>query len=151
MLQVYADYLKELESLYGEIAKAIDGLPAEALDWVPGPGMNTITVLVAHTTGAQRFLVGDMVGDIPSQRDRKAEFAAARLQAADLTAMLGRAMSVTRDTLEKLSLADIDSAQPHTKEGRSFTTSFALFHALAHTGTHVGHISMTRQLWDQRK
>jgi DinB superfamily len=148
MLPVFVEYLKELESLYNEISKAINGLPPDALDWVPAPGMNSINILVAHTTGAQRFLVGDMVGGIPSNRDRKAEFEAKGLDQASLTAMLARAMSVTRDALATLSVADLESAEPRTKDGRSFTVSFALHHALAHTGMHAGHIQMTRQLWD---
>jgi hypothetical protein len=150
MLPVYADYLKELESLYTDVSKAIDGLPQEALDWIAKPGMNSITVLVAHMTGAQRFLVGDLVGGIPSNRNRQAEFETKGLAPADVTAMLGRAMFVTRDTLEKLTVADLESTQPHSKDGRSFTAAFALYHALAHAGVHVGHIQMTRQLWEQK-
>lgn len=151
MLPAFADYLKELESLYTDAAKAIDGLPQEALDWSPAPGANSITILITHMTGSQRFLVGDMVGDIPSNRNRAAEFVAKGLDQAALTAMLSQAMSVTRDTLEKLTLADLESTQPHVKDGRSFTTSFALNHALAHCGVHVGHIQMTRQMWDMKK
>jgi hypothetical protein len=151
MLPVFADYLKELESLYKDAAKAIDGLPQEALDWVPAPGANTISVLIAHMTGSQRFLVGDMIGDIPSQRNRQAEFETAGQDQATLTAMLGRAMTVTRDTMEKLTITDLESIQPHVKDGRSFTTTFAMNHALAHTGVHVGHLQMTRQLWDMKK
>ena len=151
MLPVFADYLKELESLYKDAAQAIDGLPQEAFDWVPAPGANSISVLITHMTGSQRFLVGDMVGDIPSQRNRQAEFETKGLDQAALTAMLGRAMTVTRDTLEQLTIADLESTQPHVKDGRSFTTSFALNHALAHTGVHTGHLQMTRQLWDMKK
>ncbi len=151
MLPAFADYLKELESLYADAAKAIDGLPQEALDWLPAPGTNSIAVLITHMTGAQRFLVGDMIGDIPSKRNRQAEFDARGLDQARLTAMLSHAMSVSRDTLEKLTLADLESTQPHVKDGRSFTTTFALNHALAHCGVHVGHIQMTRQMWDMKK
>jgi uncharacterized damage-inducible protein DinB len=150
MLPAFADYLRELESLYTEAGKAIAGLPQEALDWTPAPGANSIAVLIAHMTGAQRFLVGDMVGDIPSKRNRQAEFAAQGLDQAALSAMLAHAMSVSRDALEKLTLADLESTQPHVKDGRSFTTTFALNHALAHCGVHVGHIQMTRQMWDMK-
>ena len=151
MLPVFADYLKELEALYTDAAKAINGVPQEALDWVPAPGTNAIAVLIAHMTGAQRFLVGDMIGDIPSNRNRQAEFDAKGLDQAALTAMMSHAMSVSRDTLAKLTLADLALTQPHVKDGRSFTTTFALNHALAHCGVHVGHIQMTRQMWDMKK
>jgi hypothetical protein len=151
MLPAFADYLKELESLYGEAAKAIDGLPQEAFDWIPAPGANTICVLIAHMTGAQRFLVGDMIGNIPSYRVRQAEFEAKGLDQAALTAMLGQAMTVSRDALEKLTITALESTQPNVKDGRSFTTTFALNHALAHTAVHVGHLQMTRLMWDMKK
>ncbi len=150
MLPVFADFLKELEALHVDFLKAIDGLPPQALDWSPGPGMNSINVLVAHTTGAQRFLIGDIVGDISSQRNRPAEFAAAGLDGAALSAMLNQALETTRATLDKLTMADFESTQPRTKDGRAFTVSFALHHALAHTANHLGHVQMARQLWEQR-
>jgi hypothetical protein len=151
MLAVCAAYLKELEGLYAGIGKAIDGLPQEALDWAPGPQMNSINVLVAHMTGSQRFLVGDMIGDIPSHRNRDAEFAAQGGDAGQIIARLNEAMAVTLSAFENLSAADLESTQPRAKNGRSFTVAAAMVHALAHSGVHAGHIEMTRQLWDQRK
>ena len=150
MLPVYEAYFKELYEMYGDLQKAIEGLPTEALDWTPGPEMNSIAVLIAHMTGAQRFLVGDLLGDIPSYRDRPAEFKTHGLDGAALRAMMSQALETTNAALEKLTLADVNATQPRTKNGRSFTVAAALNHALAHTGVHLGHIELTRQLWEQR-
>ena len=151
MLPVYQEYLKELDALHNDIHKAIEGLSPEALDWSPGVEMNSISVLVAHASGSQRFLIGDLVGGIESHRDRNAEFALKGADVAALTAMLKEAMSVTWTTFEKLTLEDANSTQPRSKGGRSFTVAAAIDHALAHVAVHTGHIQMTRQLWDQRK
>lgn len=67
-------YLDRLQELHAGILRAIDGLPAAALDWVPGPGMNPIAVLVVHAAGAERYWIGDVVARDPSDRDRAAEF-----------------------------------------------------------------------------
>ena len=61
---------ERVETIHRNIEKAIDGLPAEALDWVPGPDMNSIAVLLAHTVGAERYWIGDLAGDDPSGRVR---------------------------------------------------------------------------------
>jgi hypothetical protein len=151
MEPVCQEYLKELYALYGDYGKAIEGLAPEALDWLPAEGMNSISVLFAHATGSQRFLVGDLVGGIDSHRNRDAEFAVKGLDEAALRAMLSQALEAVNATLEKLSPDDLNSPQPRTKGGRSFTVAAALDHALAHTGVHLGHIQMTRQLWELRR
>ena len=45
MLLVLGEYLDRLEALHAGLEEAIAGLPVEALDWVPGPGMNSLAVL----------------------------------------------------------------------------------------------------------
>ncbi|MBK8022340.1 MAG: hypothetical protein IPK19_13175 [Chloroflexi bacterium] len=43
---------------------------------MPGEDMNSLVVLVVHTTGSARFWIGEVgVGD-PAYRDRPAEFQA---------------------------------------------------------------------------
>lgn len=63
-----------LSTLHSAIEKAISDLPDEALDWSPGPGMNSLGVLLAHTLGAERFWIGDVTGGEPSDRVRADEF-----------------------------------------------------------------------------
>lgn len=151
MLPFCEAYVRELEALYGDIQRSITGLPQEALDWVPGENMNSINVLVAHATGAQRFLAGDLVAGIPSNRNRDAEFQAKGLSALDLSELLSLAFRATRTALEQLTEADLNAAQPRTKDGRSYTVAAALLHALGHTAEHAGHVQLTRQMWDMKK
>ena len=150
MEPVCQEYMKELYALYGDYGKAIEGLTPEALNWLPGDGMNSIAVLFAHATGSQRFLVGDLVGGIESHRNRNAEFAVKDLDEAALRAMLSQALDTVNSALDKLTVDELNSLAPRTKDGRSFAVAAALNHALAHTGVHLGHIQMARQLWDNR-
>jgi hypothetical protein len=151
MEPVCQEYVKELYALYADYGKAIAGLAPEALDWVPAEGMNSIAVLFAHATGSQRFLVGDLIGGINSHRNRDAEFAVKGLDEAALRAMLSQALDAVNAALENLSVVELNSPAPRTKGGRSFTVAAAMNHALAHTGVHLGHIQITRQLWDSRR
>lgn len=72
----FEDYLGHLQRLHESMMSSIEGLPQAALDWIPGPGMNSINVLVVHITGAERYWIGDVAAQEPSERDREAEFKA---------------------------------------------------------------------------
>ncbi len=63
--------------------EAIDELPAECAGLGAGTfEMNSLSVLVHHTTGAERYWAGDVVNGEPSFRDREAEFRVKGLDAA---------------------------------------------------------------------
>jgi hypothetical protein len=150
MLPVFAAYLKEIESLHSDMDKILASLPQEALDWVPGPEMNSIAVLVAHTAGAERLLIGDIIGGMESHRDRPAEFLTRGKEGPALSALLAEALAATRATFEKLTVADLTSTEPRTKGERSFTVAAAIDRVVSHDALHLGHIELTRQLWAQR-
>jgi uncharacterized damage-inducible protein DinB len=143
-------YLDRLQGLHDNILQAIEGLPPAALDWIPGPDMNSIAVLVVHTVGAERYWVGDVVARDPSGRDRTAEFRAQGLDAATLKKCLNETLAHTRGVLEGLTLRDLEAIRISPRDGREYTVAWALAHALEHTAMHVGHIQITRQLWEQR-
>jgi len=132
-----------------EIECAIDGLPPSALDWVPGPDMNSLAALAVHVAGAQRYWIGDVVGRDPSGRDRAAEFQVRGLDATALKAHLAESLAHSRGVLEGLALSDLDAVRVSPRDGRKFPVPWCLAHALEHTALHLGHMHITRQLWEQ--
>jgi len=76
MQPYFEDYLLNLQELHNDILNMLKDLPPAALDWSPAPDVNSINVLVVHTVGAQRFLIGEAVRGEPANRDRDAEFKA---------------------------------------------------------------------------
>ena len=76
MQTFYADCLNNFQELHDDVAKTIEGLPLEALDWSPRIGVNSITVLIVHLTGSEKFLFGEVIGGQDVHRDRDAEFLA---------------------------------------------------------------------------
>jgi uncharacterized damage-inducible protein DinB len=146
----YEDYLKNLNELHRDIENALDGLTPAALDWAPQPGMNSIGVMVFHLTGAERFLIGDVIAGNTSHRDRDAEF---KVQGMDMSELIGR-LADNRDyisgVLAGLTLADLESRRLFRNQ-REVTVGWVLGHALKHTATHMGQIQLTRELLDRTK
>ncbi len=151
MQTYFADYLSLLRSCHNDVDKALDGLPPEALDWVPGQDMNSISVLVFHLTGAERFWIGDVAAQEPSDRDRDAEFKVKGLGTDALKKRLDDTLTHAGAALEKFSLQDLELPRRSPQTNREFTIGWALLHALEHAREHAGQIQITRQLWEQKE
>jgi len=150
MLPMLEDYLERLQALHADIERSIEGLPPRALDWVPGPDMNSLGVLGVHVAGAERYWIGDVAGRDPSGRDRASEFATRGLDAAALRVRLAEALAHSQAVLEGLTLPDLEATCVSPRDGRAFTGAWCLAHALEHTALHLGHMQLTRQLWDEQ-
>jgi uncharacterized damage-inducible protein DinB len=143
----FADYLDRLGNLQRSLHAAVQDLPAAAMDWAPGPEMNSIAVLLAHTTGSLRYWIGDVALGDPSSRVREREFQTRGLSSAEMLRSLDAVMDYTRSALPRLSLEDLPKKRALEKE--TVTYSWALLHALEHASLHLGHIQLTSQLWKQ--
>lgn len=150
MESLFTDLLQRFETIHKAIETAVADLPAEAMDWKPGPEMNSIAVILAHTAGAWRYWAGDVAGDKPSGRVRAEEFETFNVDAAEMLGRLNAALETTRQVLAELELSRLGEVRTAGMFNEERTRGWALFHALEHTALHAGHIQMTRQLWDQR-
>ena len=63
--------------------------------------------------------------------------------------LLDSAMEDVRPVLETLTPDDLDKMRFSRRHGKDFSVMWGLLHALEHWGEHVGHLGLTRQLWDQ--
>ena len=150
MDSLFRDMQERFETLFEAIDTAVADLPAEALDWKPGPDMNSIAVILVHTAGAWRYWVGDVAGDLPSGRVRATEFETHGVDAAEMVGRLRAALDTTREVLAGMDLARLEEVRTAGMFDEQRTAGWALLHALEHTAVHAGHIQLTRQLWDQR-
>jgi hypothetical protein len=142
-------YVERMEKLHSHIEQAIKGLSPEALDWIPGPDMNSISVLVVHTTGSERYWIGDVALEDPSGRDREAEFRVHGLDETALKARLDGSLAYAKTALSKLPEENLALERYSPLWGEKITVVWALLHALEHLGIHLGHIQMARQMWNQ--
>lgn len=150
MQQFFSDFYDRLHDLHKHIAAALDGLSQAGVDWVPGPATNSIGVLAAHVAGSERYWIGEIAGGHAAERNRDAEFQTHGTSSEVLRQRLDQSLEHARGVLEGLTLTDLEAARISPRHNRTYTVGWALAHALEHTATHVGHIQITRQLWDQQ-
>lgn len=145
----FTDYLERLTTLHDDINTVLHRLPQAALDWKPGPKMNSIAILVAHTAGAERFWIGDMTVRHSTVRVRDEEFQTSGLDHATLQGMLAEATADAEATLRQLTTEQLTEERIHPDNGRAFSVGWCLLHALEHTATHVGHVQLMGDMWEQ--
>ena len=151
MHQLFTDLLDRLQDMHNDMKKCIAGVPVAGLDWVPGEEMNSLSVLVMHTAGAERYIVEDMAGGNPIGRDMDFEFGRTGLDEAALVAHLDEAMEATRKMIAQFSLADLPIERTGSQSKKAYTVGFSLLHSLDHAANHLGHMQITRQLWDAKQ
>jgi uncharacterized damage-inducible protein DinB len=151
MQAFFKDYLNLLQDCHNDVLEALQGLPPAALDWTPGPEMNSISVLVFHLTGAERYWIGDVAAQDPTERDRDAEFRVRDVEVDVLKKRLADNLDYARNTLNSFTIQDLETTRVSARDGREFTVAWALLHALDHANVHLGQIQITRQLWEQSK
>ena len=145
----FDDLFDRFQELHTDIAKAVAGLPVEALDWVPGPEMSSICVMVVHLIGAERYWIGAVALGEPTNRVREEEFNVHGLSTDELEKRLSGADDYTRNALRRFSLPELESVRKSPRNEKTFSVGWCLVHALEHTSLHLGHIQLTRQLWEQ--
>jgi uncharacterized damage-inducible protein DinB len=150
MQPFFLSYLSNLEELHNDIRSALQGLTPEMLDWTPGAEMNSLSVLITHLSGAERYWLGDVIAGEPSDRDRDAEFKVQGLTGEALIQHLDESDEFARKVLETLTLQELETTRVSPRNGRQVVVGWALGHALKHAALHVGHIQMIRQLLLQR-
>jgi uncharacterized damage-inducible protein DinB len=150
MEKFFSDYLDRLEGLHYRIAVALEGLPQQGIDWVPGEEMNSIGVLVTHIAGAERYWIGDVVAGDESSRVRATEFETTGMDRESLLARLDEVLAHSRGVLAGLHEEQLTEERASPRVEERFTLAWSLLHALKHTAEHVGQVEMTRQLWEQR-
>jgi uncharacterized damage-inducible protein DinB len=151
MERFFEDYLNRLDDAHKAILDAVEGLPVDALDWSPAEGVNSITVLVAHLTGAERFWIGDVAMGEYKERNRADEFKAKGLTAAELKARVEEVGAYAHGAVERLTVAQLgDARTSRNAPDEPVTVGWALVHALTHASTHAGHIQLMRDWWRTR-
>jgi uncharacterized damage-inducible protein DinB len=151
MQTFFSDYIDLLQERHNEILEALKGLPLDALDWSPGPDTNSISVLVFHLTGAERYWIGDVAAQDPKERDRDAEFRVRDVGMDVLQKRLAENVEYAGTALDKLTVEHLETTRVSARNGQRYTVAWALLHALEHTTLHLGQIQLTRQLWEQSK
>jgi uncharacterized damage-inducible protein DinB len=146
-------YISLLRDLRAELVKWCDGLPADALNWRPLEksitDTNSLYVMATHVIGSEAWWLQQIIGGTDVQRNRDAEFVAAGESFTPLRERMEAVAAQSEAVLNKLSAADLDGERDTTL-GRH-TVRWCILHVIEHTSRHIGHIELTRQLWEKEK
>jgi len=139
-----------LIALHGDMQFLIKGVPTAGLNWQPGANTNSLWALTLHTLGTTLHLLSTAADIEPRWQSwqRATELAASGEDASLLLAAI-RNMD---DFLDKV-FSVLEEETPDTERdwlGKPKPISYLVSHAVEHAGRHVGHMELTRQLWDQR-
>lgn len=147
-----------VENLVVDFLKAIDGIPDEDLaTWKPaasregGGEMNTFAAMAVHTASGGRWMFVHQVCGEDVDRDREAEFHAIATRA-EIEEHFQGFLNAIRDRADMLESIDLDQMPPTFREQHAtWTRAHYLLHMVDHTGIHVGHAQVQRQLWNAEK
>ena len=148
------EFAASLEQLSHRIIAELEAVPPEALNWRPPfPDSNSMYVLAIHTAAATEWWVVGAAAGQPVQRDRPAEFRSEGSLAVVKTWYADK-LAAVRQAADGLSDADLSAKRSYTTLRGSTeenTAAYCLLHALEHAAEHLGHIQITRQLWEQQE
>ena len=146
--QLFADYQERLEDLQHRLHREVQDLSSEAIDWSPGPQMNSVAVLLAHITGLLQEGI-DIALNNPPSRVREQEFQTRGVLGTEMLRRLDAVIDYARDAMPRLGLEDLDKERKD--EDGTVTCGWAMLHALEHAYLHLGHVQLTCQMWRQRE
>lgn len=147
---------RTLDAQAERFASVVDGLPPEALTWRPGDeATNSIAQIVRHVAAWQPWYLGVALGDpVPLDDETLNKKQADSLEndpttAAELRMLVETTRAQTAETLGRIDALDLD--EEITPYGDPEPRSFYLSGAIDHAAEHIGHVELTRQLWEQRR
>lgn len=144
MIQEVELYLASLRGLHEGFETTLAGLTVSELDMVPAEGANSLTVIVSHAFGSERYLIGQLVGGIEIRRDRAAEFATQGRTERELVELIRAVGRESETVISSLSGEDLSAARQHRQGPRP--VRWCILHAIEHLAEHLGHAGLTRQL-----
>lgn len=135
-------------AIHQKMREQVQGVSAEGLNWRPGPDANPLYALVTHMLGSERFFLHKALGQEVA-RDREAEFLASGEDDQTLLRRIAQAEEEMRRLLGAITAEDL--ARETELRGTRRTGAWYLVNVLSHLSEHIGHLNLTRQLWEQRR
>lgn len=145
-----------LKYLYHHAKKDLEGLDEEGLNWVPEgvEVVNSIYGLALHIASTQVAFVGALVGEkikleVPNLAEVGNVFKIRGSSAEQAKDLLRQAAEITNQVFAKVTPDHLEAVTTLPGGGKGNGHSWVQL-MLMHTGEHVGHMSLTRQLYEAR-
>ncbi|HSZ36533.1 MAG TPA: DinB family protein [Acidimicrobiales bacterium] len=144
--------LSLFRQLHGQLRDEVNRLDADALNWVPVTGANSIATIITHLIGSEAETLRSVAG-LQHGRDRAAEFRGTGATTLQILDLIGQADSL-------VSLVEPDIASENLEATFSLPTLPAdeqrtgltwLVGNYGHAREHLGEIQLTSQLYAARR
>jgi uncharacterized damage-inducible protein DinB len=117
--------------------------------WLVKDGIgNSAGNLCLHLIGNLSHFIGAMLGNTGYIRHREDEFSLKNIPRQDLVTNIENCRLIVRNTLAKLTVADLEKEFPQQVFDKSITTEMMLMHLTTHLTYHLGQINYHRRLLD---
>ena len=145
-------FIDRFENIHDEVKGALQGMSAEELNWSPTDSeTNSPCALATHIAGTEGMSIHQVIGGIDIHRDRDAEFAAKDSTVADLVALLDRTLETSRRVLGGLSADELGATREFRAGEPPVQVRWVLVNLIGHLGQHLGHLSLTKQVYEAGK
>lgn len=139
-------FVRDLEKLKSEIQQYRD----ENALWVTGGEIaNSAGNLCLHLVGNLNHFIGATLGNTGYVRQRDLEFSQKNVPRQELLDAVEQTTAKVRESLGKLTEADLQERFPLEKHGQVVTTGYMLLHLQTHLNYHLGQINYHRRLLDE--
>lgn len=145
------DWISLLTRIQERVRAAVADLDSQALNWRPTPeGTNSIYALTYHMAGSITYWTLQVIGGQHVGRDREAEFRAEGSDAAQLLEFFDGSFARAKDFIAGLTFQDMDRMVTTRTFGEQ-TVRWVLGNIISHQSEHLGHIELTRQLYQAQR
>jgi len=142
------ELIKLLEEQHTFAHHALEGASPDAINWKPATTpCDSLAGLVHHIVEVQRLWLDTVVGGEPVPPGLATAHAATAQSSDDLVRLMDESLAKSKTRLESLAAAQYD--EERERRGRTMTVRWAAYHTLEHTAMHVGHMQITRQVYDE--
>lgn len=107
---------------------------------------NSAGNLCLHLVGNLNYFIGATLGQTGYIRHREDEFNLKNILRTDLIININNCALIVKETIEKLTVEDLNKDFPLEKHGSVVSTTHMLVHLLVHLGYHLGQINYHRRL-----
>lgn len=143
------EIIRLLEDQHTFAHHALEGASPEAINWKPASTpCDSLAGLVHHIVEVQRLWLDTVIGGEPVPPGLATAHAATARSADELMRLLDESLEKSRARLESLAPEQFD--EERERRGRTVTVRWAAYHTLEHTAMHVGHMQITRQVFDDQ-
>jgi hypothetical protein len=144
---VVAEVTRQFKAVHDQLRDEVRDASVDELNWKPAPETNSIAALVVHTLGSEAE-VYRVVANVSGDRDRPAEFRATAEGPEELLQRLDQADATIDDLAAKITTDDLAAMKPRGDRPPQTGLTWLLTN-YGHAREHLGHIQLSKQIFDQ--